>query len=83
MISRNQPFHTKSAYKPKSLEHINNIILLYILNMCLYSCVQNFMKNINFGVDFDQYFYVSIDFVLNIQIENIGQNQHPKLIFFS
>ena len=31
------------------------------------------------------YFYVSrsIDFVLNTQIENIGQNQPPKLIFFS
>ena len=40
------------------------------------------MKNNNFGVDYDQYFYVSIDFVLNTQIENIGQNQHLKLIFF-
>ena len=36
----------------------------------------------NFGVDFGQYFYVSIDFVLNTLIENIGQNQLPKLIFF-
>ena len=44
--------------------------------MCLYSSVQNFMENIStFGVDFDQYLYVSIDFVLNTQIENIGQNQ--------
>ena len=34
-------------------------------------------------VDFDQNFYVNIDFVLNTQIENIGQNQ-PQffLIFF-
>ena len=32
--------------------------------MCLYSSVQYFMKQIsNFGVDFEQYFYVSIDFV--------------------
>ena len=51
--------------------------------MCLYSSLQNFMKKIsNFGVDFDQYFYVSIDFVLNTLIENIGQNQLPKLFFF-
>ena len=48
-------------------------------DLCLYRCVQNFMKKISiFGVDliFNQYFYVSIDFVLNTQIENIGQNQH-------
>ena len=31
---------------------------------------------------FDQYFYVSIDFVLNTQIENVGQNQPPKSILF-
>ena len=47
--------------------------------MCLYTSVQNFMKKISFfGVDFDQYFYVSIDFVLNTQIENIGQNHHQN-----
>ena len=51
--------------------------------MCIYSSVQNFMKKIfTFEVDFDQYLYVSIDFVLNTQIENIGQNQPPKLISF-
>ena len=51
--------------------------------MCLYSSVQNLMKNIcTLGVDFEQYFYVSIDFALVTQIEYIGQNQHPKLIFF-
>ena len=33
-------------------------------------------------VDFDQCFYVSIDFVSNTQIENIGQNQPPKSILF-
>ena len=50
--------------------------------MCFYSSVQNFMKKIStFGVDFDQYCYVRIDFVLNIHIKSIGQNQ-PKLIFF-
>ena len=35
-----------------------------------------------FGVDFDQYFYVSIDFVLNTAIEHSGQNQPPKLTYF-
>ena len=35
-----------------------------------------------FGVDFDQYVYVRIDFVLNTQNENIGQNQPPRVIFF-
>ena len=44
----------------------------------------NFHEKIStFAVDFDQYCYVGIDFVLNTQIENIGQNQPPKLIFFS
>ena len=48
--------------------------------MCLYTSVQNFIKKyIIFEVDFDQYFYVSIDFVLNTQIENIGQNLGPKI----
>ena len=52
--------------------------------MYLCNSVQNFMKKIStFGVDFDQYFYVRIDFVLNTQIENIGKNQPPKLIYFS
>ena len=47
--------------------------------MRLYTSVQNFMKKISIlGVDFDQYFYASIDVVLNTQIENIGQNQPPK-----
>ena len=51
--------------------------------MCLYSNVQKIMKKATiYGVDFDQYFYVSIDFVLNTQIENIGQNQTPKLTYF-
>ena len=51
--------------------------------MCFYSSVQNFMKKISiFGVDFDQYFYVRIDFELNTQIENISQNRPPKLISF-
>ena len=51
--------------------------------MCLYSSVQNSKKKIPiFGVDFDQYFYVSFDLILNTQIENIGQNQPPKLTFF-
>ena len=51
--------------------------------MCLYISVQNFNEKIStFGVDFDQYLYLSIDFVLNTQIEKIGQNQPPKLIFF-
>ena len=36
-----------------------------------------------FGVDFDYYIYMSIDFVLNTQIDNIGQSQPPKLILFS
>ena len=44
--------------------------------------MQNFIKISTFGVDFDQYFYVSVDFVLNTQIKNIGQNHSPKLIFF-
>ena len=35
-------------------------------------------KIFTLGVDFDQNFYVNIDFVLNIQIENIGQNQPQK-----
>ena len=44
--------------------------------MCLYTSVQNFMKKYKFlGLVFDQYLYVSIDFVLNTQIENIGKNQ--------
>ena len=51
--------------------------------MRLCSSVQNFMKKTTFGVDFDQYLDVSIDFILDTQIENIGQNQPPKLIFFS
>ena len=51
--------------------------------MCLYSDVQNFMKKyLLWGVDFDKYFYVSIDFVLNTQIENIGQNQPQRLRYF-
>ena len=33
-------------------------------------------------VDFDQNFYVNIDFVLNTQIENIGQNQPQIFLFF-
>ena len=45
-------------------------------------CAKFHEKLSTFGVDFDQYFYVRIDFVLNTQIENIGQNQPPKLIFF-
>ena len=45
-------------------------------------CAKLCNKISSLGVDFDQYFYVSIDFVLNIQIENIGQNQPPKSIFF-
>ena len=44
------------------------------------------MKKIStFGVDFDQYFPVSINFILTNQtnqIENISQSQPPKLIFF-
>ena len=35
----------------------------------------------NFGVDFDQYFDVSNDFVLNTQIEN--SVDPPKSIFYS
>ena len=45
--------------------------------MCLYN-----EKISTFGVDFDQYFYVSIDFELNTQIENIGQIT-PKTNIFS
>ena len=45
-------------------------------------CVNLYDKISTLGVDFDQYFYVSIDFVLNSQIENIGQNQSPKSILF-
>ena len=45
-------------------------------------CAKFHEKISTFGVDFDQYQYVSIDFVLNTQIENIGQNQPLKLIFF-
>ena len=51
--------------------------------MCVYSSVHNFMKKIsNCGVDFDRFFYVSINFVLNTLIKNISQNQLPYLIFF-
>ena len=50
--------------------------------MCLYSSVHNFMKKSVFGVDFDQFFLVNIDFVFNTQIKNIDQNQLPKLISF-
>ena len=39
-------------------------------------------KLYTFGVDFDQYFDVSIDFVLNTLIENIGQNQPPNFLIF-
>ena len=45
-------------------------------------CVKLYYKISILGVDFDQYFYVSIDFVLNTQIESIGQNQPPKSILF-
>ena len=45
-------------------------------------CAKLYDKISTVGVDFDQYFYVSIDFVLNTQIENIGQNQPPKSILF-
>ena len=45
-------------------------------------CAKLYDKISTLGVDFDQYFYVSIDFVLNTQIENIDQNQPPKSILF-
>ena len=45
-------------------------------------CAKCHEKISYFGVDFDQYFYVSIDFVLDTLIENIGQNQLPKLTLF-
>ena len=47
--------------------------------MCLYSteCAK-FHEKMKFWVDFDQYFYVSIDFVLNTLIVYIGQNQLHK-----
>ena len=44
-------------------------------------CAKFHGKISTFGVDFDQNFYVSIDFVLNTKIENIGQNEPPKLRF--
>ena len=45
-------------------------------------CAKLYDKLSTAGVDFDQYFYVSIDFVLNTQIKNFGQNQPPKSIFY-
>ena len=39
-------------------------------------------KLYTFGVDFGQYFDVSIDFVLNTLIENIGQNKAPNFFNF-
>ena len=46
--------------------------------MCLYSSVQNFVKKyILLGMILTN-IYMSIDFVLDTQIENIGQNQPPN-----
>ena len=51
--------------------------------MCLKTvvCVKLYEKISTLDDDFGQFFYVRIDFVLNTQIENIGQNQPPKSIF--
>ena len=83
LISRNQLFKTKSAYKPKSLGQIHSFFYLYDL-ICVYTVVfaKLYDKISTLGVDFDHYFYVSIDFLLNTQIENIGRNQPPKSILF-
>ena len=83
---RNQLDFAKSTFF-KRTQPINQnlwgkfIISFSYMYMIKYVFIQKctkFQKISTFGVDFDQYFYVSIDFV---QIEIIGQNDPPNLFF--
>ena len=59
------------------------IVFCYMIEyVFIQKCAKFHDKISSFELDFDQHFYVSIDFVLNTQIENIGQNQSPKLTYF-
>ena len=83
LVSRNQLFKTKPAYKLKSLWQIHNLFSLYMIKYELIQCFAKFHeKYLLLGLILTKIFFVKIDFVFNNQIKNIGQNQRQKLRFF-